>query len=261
MNKIATLAKIANRLDSLGLTREADILDGLIRKLAEEGVVHEGQKYIDAYGSRLSSMDVRGLILELKNELGYYNGTTDNGMFSTGITKIECIMYYLNFKGEWGETGTFQRLLSEGFDPGEFTSLAHVLDNEDRGLSEKCKLAAEAGYADWKYSQHSPPAPAPEATNKPVATGWDTYVSQTSGGSEVKKAWVAFASIFGQPHTPNFYSFVSWYNGQKKSKWSGKDKSPRDVVTILNNLSNSHTNPAGAGGGFTGEAEGMGVKR
>jgi hypothetical protein len=99
------------------------------------------------------------------------------------------------------------------------------------------------------------------ATNNVVATGWDTYVSKTSGGNEVKKAWIAFASIFGQPYTPNFYSFVSWYNGQKKSAWSGKDKSPKDVVTTLNNLSNSHTNPVGAGGGFTGEGSGMGLKR
>ena len=36
MNKIATLAKIANRLDSLGLTREADVLDAFIRKVAED---------------------------------------------------------------------------------------------------------------------------------------------------------------------------------------------------------------------------------
>jgi hypothetical protein len=36
MNKIATLAKIANRLDSLGLTREADVLDSFIRKIAED---------------------------------------------------------------------------------------------------------------------------------------------------------------------------------------------------------------------------------
>jgi hypothetical protein len=38
MNKIATLAKIANRLDSLGLTKEADILDAFIKKLAEDGI-------------------------------------------------------------------------------------------------------------------------------------------------------------------------------------------------------------------------------
>ena len=36
MNKIATLAKIANRLDSIGLTKEADIIDSLIRKIAKD---------------------------------------------------------------------------------------------------------------------------------------------------------------------------------------------------------------------------------
>ena len=36
MNGLEKLAKIANRLDSIGLTREADSLDNIIRKIAVE---------------------------------------------------------------------------------------------------------------------------------------------------------------------------------------------------------------------------------
>ena len=53
MNKIAKLTKIANHLNSLGLTREADVLDNIIRKIAADVYVPDGQKYIDAYGSEL----------------------------------------------------------------------------------------------------------------------------------------------------------------------------------------------------------------
>ena len=55
MNKIATLAKIANRLDSIGLTREADVLDSFIRKIAAEPIPVQDPAYPeeeeDDYGS------------------------------------------------------------------------------------------------------------------------------------------------------------------------------------------------------------------
>ena len=55
MNKIATLAKIANRLDSLGLTREADVLDSFIRKIAADPIPVQDPNYpeeeVDDYGS------------------------------------------------------------------------------------------------------------------------------------------------------------------------------------------------------------------
>ena len=90
------MVKIANKLDSLGLTKEADVLDRYIQKMAG-GVGAAGQKYIDAYGSELSNLAPYDLLLKLKDELsGGWDGTTDSGgMFSSGITKIEAIFYYL----------------------------------------------------------------------------------------------------------------------------------------------------------------------
>lgn len=63
MNGLETLAKIANRLDSLGLTREADILDSFIRKVAADPVPVQDPNYPeeeeDDYGSDIVEPDIK----------------------------------------------------------------------------------------------------------------------------------------------------------------------------------------------------------
>lgn len=234
MNKIATLAKIANRLDSLGLTKEADILDGLIRKLAEEGDAPQaaGQKYIDAYGSELSALPPAKLLLELKNDLTAMGTTDSGGMFSSGITKIEAIFYYLRMNKVTYES-IFSVLKYLRYDVGSFTTLNQVLDDEDAGLASKCNLAWAAAMTDYiNANPDAPPAPAP--TRRGPVKDWAYYIKNTEiqdgvGGQQVYDAWKRFTSSkFGFGFTSDYNSFVSWWANAPQKLYH-----PKQVVDAL----------------------------
>ena len=245
MNKIATLAKIATRLDSLGLTKEADILDGLIRKLAGEGEGEApqaaGQKYIDAYGTSLSNRDQPGLIAQLIDELGSWDGTTDSGdMFSTGTTKIESIIYYLCLNTSVGKFADVLTLVRDaGFDTSKYPDIGTLLEDEDDGLAEKCKTAWNAGFKD--YAAAHPPAPeatvAPvEKPRAPVKKDWPYYIRNTPtkdgvGGQQVADAWGKFTQIKDIGFTPDYNSFVAWW---KQNSAKSNLVSPAQVAAALN---------------------------
>jgi hypothetical protein len=245
MNKIATLAKIANRLDSLGLTREADVLDNIIRKIAEDGAaVMAGQKYIDAYGSRLGVMNKAGLIAELIKDLGEF-GTTDSGTFSTGITMIESIFYYLGLNTNVSNINdVFGSLTAEGFDTSGYADIRALLESEDDGLADKSATAFDVGIQD--YNTLHPKAAEPEATVAPVVKprapvkDWAYYIRNTPvkdgvGGQQVADAWKSFTSSkigSDSGFTPDYNSFVAWW---KKNSAKTSLVSPAQVTAALNN--------------------------
>jgi hypothetical protein len=244
MNKIATLAKIANRLDSLGLTREADALDNIIRKIAGDPAPEmAGQKYIDAYGSSLGNRDQTGLIAELIKDLDEFGTTDSGGIFSTGTTKIESIMYYLYLNTNVSDIKDVFVLLKEaGFDTSGYADMRALLESEDDGLGDKSAQAIAAGVQD--YNTLHPKAAEPEATPvvKPRAPvkDWAYYIRNTPvkdglGGQQVADAWKSFTSSkigSDSGFTPDYNSFVAWW---KKNSVKTSLVSPAQVTAALNN--------------------------
>jgi hypothetical protein len=229
------MVKIANKLDSLGLTKEADVLDRYIHKMAKDTGVN-GQKYIDAYGSELSGLPLSKLFLELKNELsGGWNGTTDSGgIFSSGITKIEAIFYYL-FR-TIGDYITYDMILqgikNVGYDAGAFTGLEQALDDEETGLASKCNLARDAGIAD--YNVANPEAPTPTT---PPPDPWATYGSDAK---RLRDAWTK--RTIATKKNPSFDNFQAWLRNRSVDK-----KNVNAIIQVLVAETTGATDPLAGG--------------
>ena len=232
------MVKIANKLDSLGLTKEADVLDRYIQKMAG-GVGAAGQKYIDAYGSELSNLAPYDLLLKLKDELsGGWDGTTDSGgMFSSGITKIEAIFYYLFLV--MGDGLTYDSIWrdlknSANYKEGVLTGLQEALDDEETGLTSKCNVARDAGIADYNTANPAPtPTPAPAPT--PPSDPWAAYGNDAG---RLKAAWKKRTTATKK--NPSFDNFKAWLRSRPVDK--------KDVYAIIQVLLAETTGAAAAGG-------------
>lgn len=62
------------------------------------------------------------------------------------------------------------------------------------------------------------------------ATGWESYISKTPDGEKVRDAWIQWSSGV-EGYTPDFSSWVSWYN--QKVKELGRHLSVNEVVNSL----------------------------
>ena len=217
MNKIATLAKIANRLDSLGLTKEADVLDSFIRKVAEdtETFVPKGQKYLDTLGgwpNKYKSFDELieekgmsfadlvfhlAIIFEPENR-GKYN----KDLYNTG--------YYIGLTPQGSQLsldGVLSYLMSRINPPiTDITSMIKLFEGSSQGSHTEFEVAFKTGKADriaykkylndWRAARNdaynsniaatkaaevvAAAEAAAEVERKTPATGWEEYVSKTT---------------------------------------------------------------------------------
>lgn len=221
MNKLATLAKIANRLDSLGLTREADVLDSFIRKVAEDAAAAgmnaspttsaSGSTATDQIYNTIANEACQRLISKAKDVLKIYpdiitNPDTAKAALAIAMEEVRSQKYSSN--------------LNVGINQGNVTKdVPNFISFLQNGIKAQTKIIPQS------------------------AKDWDSYVSRTSGGQGVKDTWVAYAGMLGDPNiTPDYSSFVAWwmdhrYDPNLKSP-VGVVKSLKAVMTTLTNSRN-----------------------
>lgn len=290
------LVKIANKLDGLGLTREADVLDAYIRKSARSGLFDFSppeniQKLMTAWldyppfpglGSALG-YDERndsayiGRIEELCqyiSDMADKDGTQRTGLASWYSRNIETANIFV------GSPDRFHQLITK--DLNELADDIDSITKEHGSKSSRQSLSMYKGVttkirataSKWSSSYgregervEKKPRPGsaaergglyapvggtqsleagktypPYTEPKSNLTGWDKYMAKAGvGGPEVKKSWDRYTSSKAAKGLWNssFDSFAKWYGDNLKVLWNGKNKSPQQVIDILNELSAS----------------------
>jgi len=164
---IRDLVKVANRLDNLGLNSEADALDRIIRKIAEEPqgmVAPAGETYSNKSIDDITPKRRDDMIAAAKQT---YNNHND--------------LARLTLKPE------FKDAFIKKF-------IQHFTSPSDYGGYMDYKDYAEY-LANWMWNtygtkEEAPAAPSPAPKPKAPISGWDSYVSKVPNGSAVKAMWV-----------------------------------------------------------------------
>ena len=222
MNKLATLAKIATRLDSLGLTKEADILDAFIRKVATDATPAgmnatpsapsaSGPLAADQIYTTIANDACKWLISKAKDVLKTYPDIVTNqdaakAALAVAMEEVRKLKYSSD--------------LGVGITEGNVaTDVPRFIPFLQNAIKAETKIIPQS------------------------AKDWDSYVSRTSGGQDVKDTWIAYAKMLGDPNiTPDYSSFVAWwmdhrYDSSLKSP-AGVVKSLKAVMTTLTNSRN-----------------------
>ena len=309
---IRELVKIANKLDRLGLTSEADLLDSEIRKMA--GVLGDMIGYAPGFrGYQPSSARMMSKWLDTMTLDGGFLGAFAKTLPTNSVEGINSAFYEVNSILNEIETAAksndginnlviwYSKNIESCSTTGnechmnisnDLKQLADMIEdmskhpryNDGSGVYNKATgkregtldqmykpLVADirrvAGIWERAYNKNdselSPvtPSAAPAKTEAPVAeaagnvkpspvaadptksnlTGWDRYMAKTQYGPSVKRAWDKYTSSNAAKGlwNPSFGSFVKWYGDNMKVLWDGKNKSPEQVVKILNELATS----------------------
>ena len=264
---LSKLAKIANRLDSLGLTKEADVLDAFIRKVAADasGSSSEYKRFEQTLGSLnrsgLVSYIYNNKLSQTKDNIiaaGYYLGLSSDssnfnniGPYDTKavnaiLSNMTNAINALGGKKTYNTASEFFTAFAIPEDAFESAVQAGISDAENIIASREPAQSPAAAPA-------APPAAA--ATVSAPTTGWEKYISKAGAlGPKVKQAWTSYSQSGISNANPSFLSFTSWYNGNLKSSWGGKHKSPSEVIKLLNSDDEkswqaSMANPWGSGSG------------
>ncbi len=219
------LVKIANRLDSLGLSKEADILDSYIQKLAED-VELGGMSKDDPYQEFLRKQRFQDVAQRAQSEK--YNQREMSLAEEISKDVLSKIPDYLRtseatFKDMFMRSWSTKEPVRTGIPPQIW---------KDTGSDMAKKM--------WdKYGQSSTTdfggtKPKPQGMHaEPAKTGWDRYVTQLRGGDKVKEAWLKYVDA-GMPEVDkSFKSYVEWYNSRKRTDWGGQHASPDQVIKLL----------------------------
>lgn len=296
MKNIKELTKIANKLDSLGLTKEADVLDAYIRKNAKPALgdfsppekiqrlmtiwlnyaPFPGLGSIIGYDERNDSAYVEGIgaLCQYISDMADKDGTQRTGLSSWYHENIESANIFV------GKEDRFHQLITK-----DLYELADDIDaiikeygsNSRRqslsmykGITTKIRATASkwsSSYGREGESVEKKPRPGsaaergglhaptggtqsleagktypPYTEPKSNLTGWDKYMAKAGvGGPEVKKSWDRYTSSKAAKGLWNssFNSFAKWYGDNLKVLWNGKNKSPQQVISILNELATS----------------------
>jgi hypothetical protein len=182
---IRDLVKVANRLDNLGLSSEADALDRIIRKLAGESEQPQGMMGDNFDFKRESEKEAKRLHLQklLPRARGIYvplNFKKNKEDFKT------------SFIGGWNAAPDL------GADKNEWNSYASDL-------------------ADmlWEEMQAAPTAPTPApkpAPKRPMTDDqrWAAYAGRVPGGDAVKVIWTKSGAGMALTGSETFDSFKEW---------------------------------------------------
>ena len=284
MKNIKELTKIANKLDSLGLTKEADVLDTYIRKSAGGflGTFH-GQfaphelppEIARLLEYLLDTSTAFNRYYDFKNQaIGIFIPGQDTGKAKTLAAQIVNISQYIRNELDKDGGENFLRWYVNEIGPAykdeipqKLEELATKLDAESplyKEASSHLRVTAtfwrQSNFRSGNKSTSAPKAPTVTPPSKepligineestypkykePKSTlsGWDKYMAKTQYGPAVKKAWDKYTSSEAAKGlwNPSFGSFAKWYGDNMKVLWNGKNKSPEEVVSILNELATS----------------------
>ena len=281
MRSIKELTKIANKLDSLGLTKEADVLDSYIRKTAggSFGTFHH------QFAPHDLPPEIEKLLKYLLTTSTAFNRYYDFRNQSIGIfipgqntekakalaAQITNISQYIRNELDKDGGENFLRWYINEIGPGYGDEIPKKLEELATKLDAESPLYKEASShlrvtaTFWRQSnsrsgRKSSSAPTVTPTSKdpligineqdtypkyqePKSTlsGWDKYMAKTQYGPSVKKAWDRYTTSEAAKGlwNPSFGSFAKWYSDNMNLLWNGKNKSPQEVVSILNDLATS----------------------
>ncbi len=223
------LVKVANRLDNLGLTKEADLIDRLIFKIGgdtsfADGVVRNLKTVSDMITSTQSKNFWPDSPLEntIRNIAGSSGPTMSPAEIVTTLTSS-----YDNTIG----TGAYNRLSPTERMAFQSIIVKPLLDNV-AGRRGKSSAPSESGVAMMEGSAYPKPSgtsPAPKSpstpgtpspkrtTSKPaVKRDWSYYNSVVKDpvGQKMEMLWARAAPLLGKE--TDYDSFRSWYKSKGK---------------------------------------------
>lgn len=196
------IVKIANKLDSLGLNKEADILDSFIRKIAENTLLGSAN-YETESTSGGSNTNINLVAEDIANNINDQNPSISNVDFVAEFIR--------RFKGSSAKPS---------YDPN------NKWDGAARSMANK--------QWDLLQSKVSPNDRSNSSTGRGPVKDWAYYIKNTEtqdgvGGQQVYDAWKRFTSSpYGSGHTPDYKSFVSWWKNSPDKLYD-----PKDVVDAL----------------------------
>ncbi len=219
------LVKIANRLDSLGLSKEADILDTWIEKMAEEAGVG-GMSKDDPYQAMLR----RQKLQEVTQKAQTQKWDTREMDLAEQISKDVLLTIPSHLRTS---EATFKDMFMRSWStkpPVRTGILPQVW--KDTGSDMAKKMWDKYGQSVETGPEKTSPKPSGMHA-QPATSAWDKYVAATPNGGAVKAAWMEYSSSKGT--APSFSKFVEWYNSNAKAK--GRAIQPSEVVEMLKGVS------------------------
>ncbi len=194
------LVKIANKLDALGLSKEADILDSFISKVAE-----------DVEWGGMSKMP----------EMTPF----EKAMDSAAKAKSQAEKAKVSMPPNMGES------LPEKDFPEPV--LAETLTSYLQRARSMGAMATTKDLIDYYNKFSGGTQMGSSGMQAPPKTGWDKYVMTLKDGGKVKEAWFKYVDS-GMPEVDKrFSSYVEWYNSRKRTDWNGEHASPAQVISLL----------------------------
>jgi len=197
------LVKIANRLDSLGLTKEADIIDGYLSKSAAD-------KSEDQVAEEIA-----------------------DGIYSAN-KNIDEASFKKEFMYRWNNSAH----MPSQYDPSlsDWKAKAKV-------FADKMWVLGQNDPSTWRGdTDTSLPKATPKTPNTEKPSGnlnWDSYEKNVNAkfgeslGTSVKDAW-KILTVKRDPKLQSFQGFVEFYRWLSKKK--GKSLSPKELVSDMGEL-------------------------
>ena len=185
------LAKIANKLDGLGLTKEADVLDRYLAKIAAGTELVQQDMGFKPTGD-LSKEDA--VAYDIGNEIIQENNNIDELSFKS------------KFKEMWIAHKDAPTTGYEGQSTGYDTAWTSVAD----------KYATKM----WNYFGLKKPSGASTATSASASpTSWTEYINNPkigpTDGNHIRTLWYLYVDVVGG--SKEFPAFVSWWKEKKRT--------------------------------------------
>ena len=254
------LVKVANRLDSLGLTREADVLDRWINKVAAgaprvtsgfdpskiKGINEAADSIITAMksvvdgGSLPSMKGVLSLTAEnpFMNQLNYIIRTPSGVNITDENIRGLLVQSYNHSGGNYSKVPTaeqhlFEEVVVAGAQRAARENRKYIINGPAAPENKPNTSGVQAQTEGTTYPKATPTAPTPKKTPSGTPTksspsapkrDWAYYLSKQT--EEVGKAMETLWSNASMEMNmkPDYASFVSWY----KSK--GKNMNPAEAA-------------------------------
>lgn len=207
---IRELVKIANKLDSLGLTKEADVLDAYAVKLAYDdgSMLNMTSPEVQLHPDSVMDPAVKAAIDDLIEMDVLHKGDA-----------VSTITEFI----EWANKKNPKQPLVAG-DKGTYNMYNYYL--------QAFKAA---------------PVEAPPVAKKPVPHSWGEYANIVGGAdsASVRQAWETYAR--DSASDASFEAFVGWWKSMKKSGQFRKGGSVSEVCDILTSKRVSAATPVAGG--------------
>lgn len=254
------LVKVANRLDSLGLTREADILDRWINKVAAgaprvtsgfdpskiKGINEAADSIITAMksvvdsGSLPSMKGVLSLTAEnpFMNQLNYITRTPSGVNITDENIRGLLVQSYDHSGGNYSKVPTaekhlFEEVVVAGAQRAARENRKYIINGPAAPENKPNTSGVQAQTEGKIYPKATPTAPTPKKTpsgtpTKPSTSApkrdWAYYISKQPEtnriGKNMEQLWSRASKVMG--YDPGYASFVSWYKSKRKNMGSAE---------------------------------------